>query len=98
MDGGWVEVSCLETEHEIVSEAKDANEKVRHHEQSTCVQLQFFEKAGKLYRVMKEMGNPFQEEIADLPTLDTRIITNSSAGEMAMSHYQTRECHFKAFI
>ena len=59
------EVSRLATEYEIVSEAKDANEKVRHHEQTARAQLQFFEKIGKLYTVMKEMGNPFQEEIAD---------------------------------
>ena len=92
------EVSRLATEYEIVSEAKDANEKVRHHEQNARAQLQFFEKVGKLYRVMKEMGNPFQEETADLLTLDTKIIATPGAGEMVMSHYPTGESHCKAFI
>ena len=38
------EVSRLATEYEIVSEAKDSNEKVRHHEQTARAQRQFFEK------------------------------------------------------
>ena len=38
------EVSRLATVYEIVSEAKDANEKVTHHEQTARAQLQFFEK------------------------------------------------------
>ena len=92
------EVSHLATEYEIVSGAKDANEKVRHHEQTAHTQLHFFEKVGKLYTVMKEMGNPFQKETADLLTLDTKIIATPGAGEMVMSHYQTGEIHCKAFI
>ena len=43
---------------------------------------------------MKEMGNPFQEEIADLLTLDTKIIATPGAGEIVMSH----ESRCKAFI
>ena len=43
------EVSHLATGYEIVSEAKDANEKVRHHEQTARAQLQFCEKVGRLY-------------------------------------------------
>ena len=57
----WVvagpEVSRLAAAYELVSEAKDANEKVRHHEQTACAQLQFFENVGKLYSVIKEMGS-----------------------------------------
>ena len=89
------EVSRLATEYEIVSEAKDANEKVRHHKQTARAQLQFF---GKLYRVMNDMGYPFQEETVDLLTLDTKIIATPGAGEMVMSHYQTGESRCKAFI
>ena len=75
------EVSRLATEYEIVSEAKDANEKFRHHDQTSRAQLQLFEKVGKLYRVMKEMGNLIQEETADSLTLDTKIIATPGAGE-----------------
>ena len=63
--------------------------KVRHHEQTASAQLQFCEKVGKLYRVMKETGNPFQEEAVDLLTLDTEITATPGSGEMVMSHYQT---------
>ena len=37
------EVSRLATEYEIVSEPKDANEKIRHHEQTARAQRQFYE-------------------------------------------------------
>ena len=47
------EVSRLAQNMKLYFEAKDANEKVRHHEQTDRAQLQFFEKVGKLYRVMK---------------------------------------------
>ena len=87
------EVSHLSTEYEIVSEAK-----VRMKRSDTSGQLQFFEKVGKLYRVMKKMVNPFQEETADLLTLDTKIITTPYAGEMVMGHYQSGESCCKAFI
>ena len=54
------EVSLLATEYEIVSEAKNTNEKIRRHEQTARAQRQFYEKIGKLYSIMKEMGNTFQ--------------------------------------
>ena len=92
------EVSRLATEFEIVSEAKDANEKVRHHEQTARAERQFYEKVGRLYSVMKEMGNPFQEETADLLTLDTKIIATPDSGNMVTSHYKTGQSRFKAFI
>ena len=93
-----LEVSRLATEYEIVSEAKDANEKIRHHEQTVRAQRQYYEKVGKLYSVMKEMGNPFQEETADLITLDTKIIATPDSGNMVTSHYKTGKSRFKAFI
>ena len=43
---------------------------------------------------MKEMGNPFQEETADLITLDTKIIATPESGNMVTSHYKS----IKAFI
>ena len=42
------EVSRLATEYEIVSEAKDADEKIRRHEQTARAQRQFYVKIGKL--------------------------------------------------
>ena len=47
---------------------------------------------------MEEIGNPFQEETADLVTLDTAIITTPGAGEIVTSHYKIGESRFKAFI
>ena len=47
---------------------------------------------------MKEMGNPFQEETADLLTLDTKIIATPDSGNMVTTHYKTGQSRFKAFI
>ena len=47
---------------------------------------------------MKEMGNPFQEETADLLTLDTKIIATPDSGYMVTSQYKTGQSRFKAFI
>ena len=47
---------------------------------------------------MKEMGNPFQEETADLLTLDTKIVVTPDSGNMVTSHYKTGQSRFKAFI
>ena len=88
----------LQQNMKLYFEAKDANENVRHHEHTARAQLQFFEKVGKLYRVMKEMGNHFPEDTADLFTFDTKIIATPDAGETVTSHYQTGESRFKAFM
>ena len=58
---GGPEVSRLATEYKTVSEAKDANEKVRHQEQTARAQLQFFEKVRKLCRVRK-LEIPFKKK------------------------------------
>ena len=55
-------------------------------------------RVGKLYSVMKEMGHPFQEETADLLTLDTKIIAIPDSGNMTTSRYKTGRSRFKAYI
>ena len=48
---------------------------------------------------MKETGNPFQEETADLLTLGAKIIATPDSGiYMVTSHYKTGQSRFKAFI
>ena len=62
MDGmvAGPEVSRLVVEYESL--AKDANENVRHQDQTEHAQRTFFEKVHKLCTTLKEMGNPFQEK------------------------------------
>ena len=64
-------VSQLIDQYEAASEAKDTNEHGRHHEQTEQAQRVFLEKVDKLYKGMKDMGNPFQEETSELLTLDS---------------------------
>jgi len=72
-------VSQLVAQYEAASEAKDANKQVSHHEHSEQTQKVFLEKVEKLYTVMKDMGNPFQEETSELLTLDTNYIAHPSS-------------------
>jgi len=92
------EVSHLVAQYESASEAKDANENTKHHEQTEHTQKAFFDKVQKLYTVMKDMGNPFMDETGDLFTLDTKSIANHSVAEMIASHYDNGKTKFNEFM
>ena len=78
------EVSHLVCEYEAASGAKyhDATVNTNHHEQTVQAQRGFLEKSGKLTRVLKDMGHPFQEELSDLLSLDTKDIAQPSIHEL----------------
>lgn len=92
------EVSRLVAQYESISEAKDVNEEVRHHEQTEQTQNIFFDRVEKLYGIMKDMGNPFMEETGDFLTLDTKNIAHPSAAEMVARHYENGRERFKEFL
>ena len=92
------EVSCLVAQYESASEAKDANENTRHHEQTEHTQKAFFDKVQKLYTVMKYMGNPFMDKTGDLFTLDAKSIAHSSVAEMVASHCDNGKTRFNEFL
>jgi len=92
------EVCYLIAQYDAASEAKDANENGRHHGQTEQDQRVVFEKVDKLYKVMKDIGNPFQEESENLLTLDTKNIAHLSAAEMVATHYKKGRIHFKDFM
>ena len=58
------------------------NEEVEHRELNNQVQRLFFERVDKLYITMKEMGNPFMEDMRKLLALDTKHVTQRCAAEM----------------
>ena len=66
------EVSRLVVEYESLVGAKDADETVRHHDQTEHAQRTFFEKEHMLCTTLKKMGNPFQEETNDLLSFDKK--------------------------
>jgi hypothetical protein len=92
------EVSHLVAQYESASEAKDADENTRHHEQTEHTQKAVFDKVQKLYTVMKDMGNPFMDETGDLFTLDTKCIAHPSVAEMISSHYDNGKTRFNEFM
>ena len=56
------EVSCLVSEFEKMFEDKEVTESVRPQKQTMKTQSAFSEQVRNMYKVLKEMGNPFQEE------------------------------------
>ena len=82
------EVSHLVAEYEVAANTKDATESTSHHERTMQAQRAFLEKVGKLSNVLHDMGNPFQEELGDLLTLDTKDVAHQSVHELISTHYE----------
>ena len=74
------EVSRVVAAYETMSCVKDASITTEHHDQNASTQTTFVEKVGALERVLKEMGNPFQEETADLLVLETLFFVFDGIG------------------
>lgn len=70
------EVSCLVSSYETVSGKKDVSASRKHHEETGSVQRTFLNKVTSLCTAIEEMGNPLQEESADLLTVDTKYIAD----------------------
>ena len=92
------EVSGLVARYEAMSGMKDATYSSRHHEQTLSAQKSFFEKVKSLSAVMQEMGNPFQEESADLLVLDTKNIADPALAEMVATHHRRGKEQFESFM
>lgn len=92
------EVSRLVSTYETVSGAKDATKSTRHHEEGETFQHTFFEKTQKLTTVMREMGNPFEEESEDLLVLDTKDIADASVSQLMKTHYHRGKTQFDLFM
>ena len=92
------EVSRLVTRYEEVAGTKDATISSKHHEQSESSQMTFFEKVEKLFTVFKEMGNPFEEESADLLVLDTKGNAYPANSRLVATHYGRGKDQFESFI
>lgn len=88
------EVSRLVAAYEAVSCVKDATITNNHHEQNPSAQRRFAEKVESLLRVLKEMGNPFQEESAELLVLDTKNIADPALAELVDTHHKQGKQQF----
>ena len=91
------EVSRLVAGYEAVSGVKDATTSSRHHAQTLSTQRSFLQNVEALFTVLKEMGNPFQEESADLLVLDTKNIADPALAKMVGTHHQRGKEQFKSF-
>ena len=78
------------------TQAKDATNK--HHELSESVQFNFLEKVGQLFTSFQEMGNPFQDESAHLPVLDTKDIVDPVMSKLVVTHHGRGKDQFNSFM
>lgn len=88
------EVSRLVQDYENSSNVNETNLS-EHHDQTKNAQKVFVERVEKLTTVMQEFGNPFQEESADLLTLDTKDIAHPDNAALVATHYEkgASQCH-----
>ena len=92
------ELSHLIAGYEAMSGVKDAAISSKHHEQTLSAQRSFLEKAEALHTVLKEMGNPFQEDSADLLVLNTKNIADLALAELVGTHQQRGQEQFQSFM
>ena len=94
MDGSGPEVSHLVFQCEAVSQANDATQNTRRHEQTERNQRQ----GNKLTKVIGDPGNPFQEESKDQLTLDTKDIAHPNGAERIHTHFERGTIRFEELI
>lgn len=92
------EVSRVVAAYEASSGSKDSTKSSRHHEQTHSAQKHFFQMVDAYSKVLREMGNPFQEDTADLLVLDTKNIADQALAEMVSTHHQRGKEQFKSFM
>ena len=92
------EVSRLVAAYEVMCGMKDATSSTKHHEQTLSAQKSFLEKVEALSTVLKEMGNPFREESADLLALDSKNIADPALAELVGSHHKRGKEKFQSFL
>ena len=92
------ELSRLIAEYEAMPGVIDAAISSKHHEQTLSAQRSFIEKAEALHAVLKEMGNPFQEDSVDLLVLDTKNIADQALAELVWTHQQRGQQQFQSLM
>ena len=92
------EVSRLVASYEAISCVKDTAITSKHHKQNSRAQRTFVEKVEALQSVLKEMGNPFKEESAELLVLDTKNIADSALAELVGTHHERGKQQLKSFM
>ena len=79
------EVSHLVSIYEMEAQTKEASGHSLHHEQTPHTQKTFLERVQKLSPVLQDLGNPFQEDSADLFSIATKDVAHPSFAELVQS-------------
>ena len=91
------EVSRLLSSYKTVSGKKDVCASRKHHEETGSTRREFLDNVTRLCTAIEEMGNPFKEESADLWTLDTKDIADTTKAEMVKTHHARGREQFESF-
>lgn len=92
------EVTRLVAAYEAMCGMKDATSSTKHNGQTLSAQKSFLEKVEALSTVLKEMGNPFQEESADLLSFDSKKFADPALAELVGSHHKKGKAKFQSFL
>lgn len=79
-------------------EAKHDSSKGKHHEECNASQKVFLKRVEKLYAVIKEMSNPFEESSQDVFTLDSKNIADPIKAESVLTHHARGKEQCKSFV
>ena len=78
-------VSHLVSIYEMETQTKEARDHSLHHKQTPHPQRTFLRRIQKLSQVLQHLGNPFQEDSADLFSIDTKDVAHLSSAELVQS-------------
>eukprot|EP00795_Rhopilema_esculentum_P005341 gene5341-513_t len=92
------EVSRLVADYESKSDQRDQTRNSKHHDDSQSSQKLFLQRVGKLFEVIEELGNPFEEYSSDLMVLTTKDIADPNKADLVFKHHEQGKEQCSAFI
>ena len=92
------EVRRLLAAYEAIYGTIDTRIDSRHHEATVGAQIAFFENVKAMTTVLQDMGNPFQDELSDLLSLDKKKIADPSLSQLVATHHQRGLQQFEVFL
>ena len=90
------EVNRLVSNYVTVSGKKEVCTSRKHREETGSAQRTFLDKVTRLCAAIEEMGNPFEEESADLLTLDIKNIADPIKAELVKTHHARGKEQFES--
>ena len=91
------EVGRLVLRYDAASGVKGGTERTGRRERTERARVLFLDKVDELTGVVKDVGNPFEEDGRDLFSLDAKHIANPSAAALIRTRYESGKTRFQWF-